>query len=963
MSTIAKLLVALGIDSSEYNEGLSKAEQRTSSFGNIVQSAAGLAVAGFAVVGGSAVAAGLAGLNFNNSMEIVTAQLNAFTKDGAKSAEILAMIKDRASKTPFAFEEMAKATASLLPAAKASGKGLEELISLAEILAASNPAEGLEGAAFSLKEALSGDFTSIIERFNLPRQRLKELKEEGVPALQAVQIAMQELGLDTDLVTNLSNTASGRWSTFKDTMVGVAATVTQPIFDLISSSLGRVNDYLAANQPLLDAFASVLSGKIVAAITAVTSGFSGFNGSLSISSAGLSQFAPIIDGTMARFQLMQAIVVSVFNSISTVIAANSDSIASKLNGAWETVVSTANNVFTNLNSIIMAVLGQVLTFVQGNGADIAKTVVGWTSQVIDIVTTAMQLLSGIIQGVYAVILEFTQNHGADIQTVLRGAWDVISNVISGALTIIGGILKAALQIFQGDWSGAWSTIQTMSVSVLGNIQGIITGALNIIAGFFGTSLSGIVTLWQNNFNMLVSIAIKLTANIIETLMRMGSDAIAAGSAVVDGIRSGISNGWETLKSFVANKAKELLNAAKSALGISSPSKLFADVIGKNIVLGISTGVTHTLPQLNTVIENMTISTVNQARDFIGDMSKAFAGENLKNTAKTTGENALKGMIAGLQSKVGEAISKAKDVAQRVVDAMANKLEIASPSAVFAREIGVPIITGIIKGMDQTFPQLLQYIGNAGRKILSETLGVVASFTRSSGIDVFRSLLDIEKLDPFQPLVDASDALKTAQDQALGVAGKLLDVNAEINTLANMPFSEMGDHVKHNEKLAKLYAEQAILLNEQANAQANLANLGQKQAEMQAKSAQQQMMINQIADNARQQYNAAQQQALAMMQTDAKGALAFFNARKAQIAELAELEKQRALATTDQQRSDLDTQIALVRAAQGVEQQQQAVDIYISSQDQRAMGDEDILKIIQNALMRAGITVDIRARTA
>jgi hypothetical protein len=212
-------------------------------------------------------AGAVAGLDFNNSMQQVTAQLNAFTKDGEKSAQILDMIKTRAAATPFAFEDMARATTSLLPAANASGLALEDLVAQAEILAASNPAQGLEGAAFALKEAVGGDFTSIIERFNLPRAYLNQLKAEGVPAAQAVSMAMQQLGLDSSLVTNLAETAQGRWSTLKDTFVNLAATVTQPIFNAFSGSLGQLNQYLADNEPLLTAMAEGLAGQVQGAIT------------------------------------------------------------------------------------------------------------------------------------------------------------------------------------------------------------------------------------------------------------------------------------------------------------------------------------------------------------------------------------------------------------------------------------------------------------------------------------------------------------------------------------------------------------------------------------------------------------------------------------------------------------------------------------------------------------------------
>jgi hypothetical protein len=176
----------------------------------------GLAGGGLLAVGAGLLGGAAKGLQFNNSMEQVTAQLNAFTKDGAATADILEMIRDRAAKTPFAFEEMATATAGLLPVAKASGMELEKLVETAEVLAASNPAQGLEGAAFALREAMGGDFQSAIERFNLSRQTINRLKDEGVPSLEIIGQAMAEMGYDTSLVANMAETAEGRMSTFMD---------------------------------------------------------------------------------------------------------------------------------------------------------------------------------------------------------------------------------------------------------------------------------------------------------------------------------------------------------------------------------------------------------------------------------------------------------------------------------------------------------------------------------------------------------------------------------------------------------------------------------------------------------------------------------------------------------------------------------------------------------------------------
>src|SRR4051812_40626468 len=55
------------------------------------------------------------GIGALSEMEQTRASFMAFTKDAGKTEEILGQVRAEANKTPFAFGEMAKATASLLP--------------------------------------------------------------------------------------------------------------------------------------------------------------------------------------------------------------------------------------------------------------------------------------------------------------------------------------------------------------------------------------------------------------------------------------------------------------------------------------------------------------------------------------------------------------------------------------------------------------------------------------------------------------------------------------------------------------------------------------------------------------------------------------------------------------------------------------------------------------------------------
>jgi len=81
-------------------------------------------------------------------------------------------------------------------------------------------------------------------------------------------------------------------------------------------------------------------------------------------------------------------------------------------------------------------------------------------------------------------------------------------------------------------------------------------------------------------------------------------AAEIGTAIVDGVRNGIANGWEGLKSFVREKAAELLAAARGALGMRSPSRRFRDEFGEEIPAGAEVGIDKGTPRAVGAVERM-----------------------------------------------------------------------------------------------------------------------------------------------------------------------------------------------------------------------------------------------------------------------------------------------------------------------------------------------------------------------
>lgn len=221
----------------------------------------GLAAGGIQAMAGAA--GGLAnalGVGLQNEMEQTRASFMAFTKDASATNTILEQVRAEAARTPFEFREMATATASLLPVAKSSQMGLMDLVKTAEVLAASNPMQGLEGASFSLREAMTGDFNSIMERFNLSRSTINKLKDEGKSNFEIISGAMKEMGFDADLVSAKAETLSGRWSTFQDSINSVKMIISEPIFNIMKEALVTIQNILDANMGTIENWARTVAG-------------------------------------------------------------------------------------------------------------------------------------------------------------------------------------------------------------------------------------------------------------------------------------------------------------------------------------------------------------------------------------------------------------------------------------------------------------------------------------------------------------------------------------------------------------------------------------------------------------------------------------------------------------------------------------------------------------------------------
>ncbi|WP_438939497.1 phage tail protein, partial [Clostridioides difficile] len=98
-------------------------------------------------------------------------------------------------------------------------------------------------------------------------------------------------------------------------------------------------------------------------------------------------------------------------------------------------------------------------------------------------------------------------------------------------------------------------------------------------------------------------ATSLVNAFINTVKTLPGKFISIGKNIVTGLWKGISGNIKWLTGKVGGFANSILKKAKSVLGIHSPSRVFRDIIGANIVKGVGVGIDVETPSLEKDMDN------------------------------------------------------------------------------------------------------------------------------------------------------------------------------------------------------------------------------------------------------------------------------------------------------------------------------------------------------------------------
>lgn len=193
--------------------------------------------------------------------ELTQLQMGALLADQGKGMDLFKIVQDKAMTSMFSEQDFSKAATTFLPVTKDFGD-IERMMSINERLASSNLLEGMEGASFSLREALSGDITSIADRFNISKSTLRSngfsVDASWEQNLEAVDRTLDKMGYTAKYVDSVNDSAYAQWELFKSNSLKLFADTGEGILDKLKKPLKELNATLGSEK--VSQFVDEMSG-------------------------------------------------------------------------------------------------------------------------------------------------------------------------------------------------------------------------------------------------------------------------------------------------------------------------------------------------------------------------------------------------------------------------------------------------------------------------------------------------------------------------------------------------------------------------------------------------------------------------------------------------------------------------------------------------------------------------------
>lgn len=441
------------------------------------------------------------------------------------------------------------------------------------------------------------------------------------------------LGCLVDIFTGIVNGISSMLPVLLPALVELIAYTVTTLIDQLPALLecalqliiGLADGLLAALPVLIAALPEIINSVVSFLVAAVPQ----------ILQAGITLLLALVDALPTVIDALIAALPQIIEStVSTLVAA-----APQIVQAGISLLLALIEAIPVIVPQIVAALPQIITAIINGLIAAGPQVLASAQEVWGQITAAVpQLIADIGAAVPEIINGIVNGLAAGASAVWDAACQLGSNILGGIKSFLGINSPSTVMAEQGNYiiQGLLNGLETMpdAVSQLfqSTLDSITTWGSDMVARIgewganmattAGTAMNTMVQTviqWVQQLPEQVWVWLVNTANklnqwtiqlvqkgqaaatglvnaVLDGVRTLPSLMVSVGSDIVQGLWNGISAGWSWLTNKVADLARSLLQAAKNALDIGSPSREFRDEVGRWIMPGIGEGIDKSMPE-------------------------------------------------------------------------------------------------------------------------------------------------------------------------------------------------------------------------------------------------------------------------------------------------------------------------------------------------------------------------------
>lgn len=438
--------------------------------------------------------------------------------------------------------------------------------------------------AFATLWKTNEDFrNNILEIWESIKSKFEEFTSGIVDRLNA-------LGFDFE---NITEVISAIWTQF----CNLLAPVFEGVFQQIANILSFVFDVLTG---ILDVFIGIFTGNWDQAWL----------------------------GIQEIFGAVWDFIVSTFQNYANVLTGLLDVVCGWFGTTW-------SETWQNISDFFVGIWNGIVSFFTNIGNSIVSTATSIWDSIVSFFTTGIPTF---IANVIAWIQELPYNIGFMLGTLLGniiqfGA-DVISWIATNVPLFINNVITFVSQLPGKIWEWLVATLNkiiTWGVNMIAKAKEIGSQFIENVVNFVKTLPSKIWTwlqatitklvTWKNNMIQKGREAISGLINaVIEGAKSIPEKMASIGKNIVDGVWKGICDAKDAFVSNVKDFFGGIVDGAKSALGINSPSKAFETEVGQWIPPGVSSGIYKTAGVVKDALTSVFTGAIDTVKGLVSNVT-------------------------------------------------------------------------------------------------------------------------------------------------------------------------------------------------------------------------------------------------------------------------------------------------------------------------------------------------------